>query len=93
MSKRILLKGIVQGVGCRQYCIRYARKNLFSGCVSNLRDGNVELLLDDSGRSEGEISHLISDLKHNSSGYIFYGRIDEIEVLDYKGQIRGDYRF
>ena len=60
MSKRILLKGIVQGVGCRQYCIRYARKNLFSGCVSNLRDGNVELLLDDSGRSEGEISRITS---------------------------------
>jgi len=92
MSKKIYLSGIVQGVGCRQYCMRYARKHSLRGAVSNLRNGDVELLIDgDVDSSTFDI--FLNDLKINSQNYFFYGKIEKIAVQEYDGPIRGDYRF
>ena len=45
MIKKVILKGRVQGVGCRGYCAKYARRFLINGSASNQHDGSVKLIL------------------------------------------------
>ena len=91
MAIQIILKGHVQGVCCRAYCKQYATKLQIRGSATNLKDGNVRVILqtDDPER----IERFIQCLKSNPYGYSFWGDIVEIEKSDYSGSIRGDYTF
>lgn len=91
MSKKILLSGKVQGVGCRNYCIQYARTFGIKGAVSNLSNGKVELILKTDDHDA--IVKYINALHYNSNNYFFLGNIEDIKVYDYSGQIRGDFNF
>jgi len=51
---RILISGLVQGVGFRYYAIAHARRLKVKGFVKNLNDGRVEVVAEgDSRRLEG----------------------------------------
>ena len=91
MIKKIILKGRVQGVGCRSYCARYARKFAIHGSATNLRDGSVRLIIE--AENELIIKNYISSLISNPDRYNFYGNIRDIDVSDYAGKIDGDYNF
>lgn len=43
VTARIIVKGVVQGVGYRYFCYRKASEFGISGYVKNLYNGNVEL--------------------------------------------------
>lgn len=91
MPKKLILNGVVQGVFCRSFCIKYAREMGLRGSATNLRDGTVRVLLatdDDSVTAE-----YAGRLKNNPGGFTFYGTIQSIDVYDYSGPISGDYVF
>jgi acylphosphatase len=91
MIKKVILKGRVQGVGCRGYCARYAKKLAIHGSATNLRDGSVRLILE--AEDELIFQRFISSLLSNPDEYMFYGNIRDIDVSDYSGKIDGDYNF
>jgi acylphosphatase len=91
MRKKIILKGRVQGVGCRGYCAKYARKFGIRGSATNLKDGTVMLIVE--AENELIIRNYISSLLSNPGGFNFYGNIKDIDVSDYSGKIDGDYNF
>jgi len=91
MIKKVILKGRVQGVGCRGYCAKYARKFLINGSASNLYDGSVKLILNVS--DEAIFKRYITSLISNPDGYHFWGIIDDISISDFSGKTDGDYNF
>jgi acylphosphatase len=91
MAKKLILRGIVQGVFCRAYCSQYARKLKIRGGASNLPDGTVRVILNTDDAVL--INRYISELQGNPSGFTFYGSIDSVEVHDHKGPVTGDYQF
>lgn len=91
MAKELILKGSVQGVCCRAYCRQNAKKLKIHGSATNLSNGNVRVLLDSN--DENMIREFIYAIKTNQYHFSFYGEIQEVEVNDYNGQIRGDYVF
>lgn len=91
----LILKGRVQGVGCRYYCAQVARKMSIHGNVTNLRDGTVSLII--SCKDEETAEKFVNNLKNNRFGFGFYGTITGISVNhiseeNYKN-IRSDYSF
>ena len=91
MAKRLILHGVVQGVFCRYYCSETAKRLGLHGGASNLPDGTVEVLLDTD--DETLVDSYIHALKTNPYGIRFYGSISRVDTSEYKGSIRGDYRF
>ncbi len=91
MLKKVILKGRVQGVGCRGYCAKYARRFYINGSASNMRDGSVKLIL--NAENESTFQSYITSLISNPDGYLFYGSIADITIEDYSGKIEGDYNF
>ena len=91
MATKIILKGNVQGVGCRGYCARYARRYHIHGSATNLHDGSVCILINTD--DEGIINSYMNSLIANTDGYLFYGRILDYKVVFYGGPIDGDYLF
>ena len=91
MIKKVILKGRVQGVGCRGYCAKYARRFKINGSASNLHDGSVRLILDVN--DDTVFKSFITSLISNPEGYYFWGTIDDISISDYSGKIGGDYNF
>ncbi len=91
MIKKIILKGRVQGVGCRGYCGRYARKYLISGSATNLSDGSVRLIM--NIKDELVLERFVSALISNPDGFMFYGRIEDVSISEYNGKTDGDYNF
>jgi len=62
---RILVKGLVQGVGYRYYCRRKADEYGIRGLVRNLFNGDVELLAEGH---QNLINDFIKDLRTGPSG-------------------------
>ncbi|HOF13158.1 MAG TPA: acylphosphatase [Spirochaetota bacterium] len=91
MAKRLILHGVVQGVFCRYYCSETAKHLGLHGSASNLPDGTVEVLLDTDDNTRLEA--FIQALKTNPYDIRFYGSISTVDISDYHGTIRGDYRF
>ena len=91
MAKKILLKGRVQGVGCRGYCSLYARVYGLKGSATNLSDGSVRLIIDSD--DEKIVGLYVNALITNPERHRFYGRITDIDVSDYAGRVYGDYMF
>lgn len=91
MTKSVILTGRVQGVGCRGYCARYARKFLISGSATNLGDGSVRLILNIT--DESVLKRFVTSLISNPDRLVFYGSIDDVSIKDYSGKTEGDYNF
>ena len=91
MIKKVILKGRVQGVGCRGYCAKYARRFAISGSASNLHDGSVRLIL--NVNEEAVFKQFISSLITNPEGYYFWGSIEDVSISDHSGKTDGDYNF
>lgn len=91
MPKKLILRGRVQGVGCRQYCKSYAEDLGISGSATNKADGSVELLLNTD--DEALLGNFKSALFSNPKNYLFWGRIADIKSEDYSGRFGGDYVF
>ena len=91
MAKKLILRGIVQGVFCRAYCSQYARKLKIRGVASNMPDGTVKVILNTNDLEL--INRYILELQTNPSRFTFFGRIESVEVNDYSGTIIGDYQF
>ena len=91
MPKKLILRGRVQGVGCRQYCKSYAEDLRITGSATNKADGSVELLLNTD--DEALLKSFKSALLSNPNNYLFWGRITDIKIEDYNGRFGGDYVF
>ncbi|MBN1533673.1 MAG: acylphosphatase [Spirochaetes bacterium] len=91
MSKKIILRGMVQGVCCRQYCSQYGRHLSIRGAASNCSDGSVRVLLDTDNADSAK--QYIASLINNPRGFSFYGSINDVELYEYSGPIHGDYLF
>jgi len=66
-SARIIIKGIVQGVGYRAFAHYLAHSFNLDGVVRNLPNGNVEIEVE--GDKE-DILRFIEKLKTDSPGYV-----------------------
>lgn len=75
VSKKILIKGVVQGVGFRPFVYRTAVKNHISGSVINL--GNM-VQISASGTAEN-MNYFLSDLTTENPPL---SRIDELDISD-----------
>jgi len=91
MVKKVILKGRVQGVGCRGYCAKYARKFKINGSATNLYDGTVRLII--NVNDESVLKQYITSLITNPDRFYFYGNIDDVSISDYSGKTDGDYNF
>lgn len=91
MATKIILKGHVQGVGCRGYCAKYARKYNIHGGATNLSDGSVCIILDTD--DEKTIGSYMKSIIANTDNYYFFGRISDYKIVSYSGRIDGDYIF
>ena len=65
--RRVVYTGRVQGVGFRYTACRLAQGHAVTGFVRNLRDGNVELVVEGS---TAEVNGLLNDITAAMSGYI-----------------------
>jgi acylphosphatase len=62
---RVILRGLVQGVGFRYYAWRRAEQLGLAGTVRNLRDGRVEVV---AKGPEDAISSYLEELRHGPMG-------------------------
>jgi len=70
---RLVVTGVVQGVGFRYFVLRAARERRLRGFVANRRDGSVEVV------AEGprwELEHLARDVARGPG----YGHVDAVET-------------
>ncbi len=86
IGKEIIVKGMVQGVGWRYYCLKSAEKFYVNGYVKNKRDGSVKIIVE--GKKE-EVEKFIEYLK--SSNYPGHVKSWEIKEIAYRG-IYKDFR-
>lgn len=75
--KELILRGKVQGVACRYYCIENARALGLRATATNLLDGTVRVVLDTE--DEASIKKYISYLRENPCNVRFWGTITGIE--------------
>ena len=67
IRKRVVYRGMVQGVGFRATCHSIASRRAVAGFVRNLADGAVELEVE--GNPE-EVEAVLSELARQMEGYI-----------------------
>jgi len=91
MGMQLILSGKVQGVFCREYCSKTAKKLNLRGSATNRPDTTVKVLLDSDDKEL--INQYVKALKENPFGLRFYGVITQIEIEEYSGSISGDYLF
>lgn len=77
---RILARGIVQGVGYRQFAVRSAHRHGVNGWVKNLASGDVEVY---ASGNELQINAFIEDLHRGPVGSIIDNLYTE-KLNDYK---------
>jgi acylphosphatase len=68
----VRVRGIVQGVGFRDSCMRHARAHGIAGWVRNRRDGSVEALLRGSPQ---QVAQMCDWLRHGVPG----ARVDALD--------------
>jgi acylphosphatase len=89
MATELILKGQVQGVCCRMYCRQVAHALDLRGAASNLRNGDVQVVL--AINDSVKVKAYVDALRQNRFNYSFYGHISNIIVNQYNGMIDGDY--
>lgn len=78
VCKRILVSGIVQGVGFRYFALRHAHSLGLAGYVRNTRDGRVEIVAEGD---EETVASFINRMKEGPSSAL----VREVKVSDYTG--------
>ena len=81
VAAKIIVKGMVQGVGYRYFCYKKARQYEITGYVKNLFNGDVEL------EAEGEknmITEFVKDLKTGPSNA--YVKSVNVEMFPYENK-------
>lgn len=92
MTALIILKGRVQGVGCRYYTGKVASALRLSGSATNLQDGTVRVLLNTD--SHEKVNEFIIALKTDRFSYHFWGHFTDIEFKGFENiPISGDYKW
>lgn len=77
MRKRIIVRGVVQGVGFRFFTSDLARRLGIAGFVRNLPDGGVEI---EAEGEERQISALLSELRIGPpAAHVAAVDVDDIE--------------
>ncbi|HZM70880.1 MAG TPA: acylphosphatase [Candidatus Cryosericum sp.] len=74
-AKRLLIRGLVQGVGFRFFTERSARHLGLSGYVRNLPDGRVEVV---AAGPEDDLEAFITQVRQGPVA----GRVDDVEITD-----------
>ena len=74
-SRLVRIRGIVQGVGFRDGCMRHARAQGITGWVRNCRDGSVEALLQGSPQ---QLARMCEWLRHGVPG----ARVDALDQAE-----------
>jgi len=74
-ATRVLIRGLVQGVGFRYFTERAARHLALRGWVRNLADGRVETV---AAGSEDDIAAFVSQLRQGPAA----GRVEALEVSE-----------
>jgi acylphosphatase len=74
-AKRLLIRGLVQGVGFRFFTERSARHLGLSGYVRNLPDGRVEVV---AAGPEDDLEAFIAQVRQGPVA----GRVDDVEITD-----------
>jgi acylphosphatase len=91
MAFEIILKGRVQGVGCRYYCGNVVQKMNLHGSASNMPDGSVQVIVQTDRREIAEsCAHA---LQYNTFNIAFFGRIETAAVHQTGLAVRGDYEW
>lgn len=86
---RLLVFGVVQGVGYRAFAMRAAWRSQLGGYVRNLREGSVEVVVEGE---EEPVRSFIDRLRAGPAG----AAVERVEVEweEYKGEFDGfDIRF
>lgn len=80
-SAKIIVRGLVQGVGFRYFCTEVARSLDIKGYVTNLPNGDVELEIE---YDEDVINDFIIQLKRGP----FSARVTEIKIeeMEFEGK-------
>lgn len=90
MAAEIILKGRVQGVGCRYYTGRVASALKIYGSATNLSDGTVRVLLDVDNIAK--VKKFIEALRKDCFNFHFWGNFSEISFKGFtEEEINGDY--
>jgi acylphosphatase len=77
---RLIVTGVVQGVGFRYYTHKEARSLSITGFVRNLPDGSVDI---EAQGTEDKIARLIEWAKHGPrNAFVESCRIDDVQVVD-----------
>lgn len=74
-SRLVRVRGIVQGVGFRDGCMRHAQAQGITGWVRNRRDGSVEALLQGSPQ---QLARMCEWLRHGVPG----ARVDALDQAE-----------
>ncbi len=82
-AARIIVKGMVQGVGFRYFCLKRAQQAALVGSVKNRSDGAVEVWVE--GDPE-RIEQLTADLRLGPSA----ARVENLDIQ--YGEPTGQYR-
>lgn len=95
MIFEIILKGRVQGVGCRYYCGKVGTRMKIPGSVTNLMNGSVKVLIEVSDKSQAE--NFTDSLRKNRYDFEFWGTITSVEINELSdvniSDTHGDYRW
>ena len=82
VTKRVVVRGLVQGVGFRFATVREAEGHGITGWVRNRRDGTVEAVLQGP---RAAVDRMLEWIERGPDG----ARVDGIEVTDTDGEFSG----
>ncbi|MBN1499940.1 MAG: acylphosphatase [Spirochaetes bacterium] len=95
MIFEIILKGRVQGVGCRYYCGKVGTRMSISGSASNMMNGSVKVLINAADRTLAD--EFAEAVRKNRYNLDFWGIITSVEINELPGSdisdIHGDYKW
>ncbi len=75
LEVKLVVKGVVQGVGYRAHCREIAAQTDVTGYADNLPDGNVEVLACGESQDVAKFLELLKKTKPQDA------RIDQVQVL------------
>ena len=88
MSWEIILRGRVQGVGCRYYCAHVGKLTGLRGSATNCDDGTVSVIADTDDRNQAVL--FAEALVRNSYDLRFFGSISGYELRSSRREPYGD---